>query len=322
VYEEGKITYWKGQEGSEEVEPDAIVPILQMDPVLKMEIPIGFSNMQVWPLEPAKTPIVHFVNNYDPSTPNGESELRPAIPLQDALNRTMYSMIMASEFSAFNIKWSIGMEIDADGITPGAVVNLVLKDKEGNIITEISEEMAAFLSAVKVGQFESTDISQYLGQIELLVREISQNTQTPIYGVTAQGNLSGEALKQLEIGLIGKCERYQNQNADAVRELITLTAQIQNAFATDFGEAPVFEDVSITWKSPELLDATAQIATLVTMRTDAVGLWSDEFYRTKIGALLGMSTTEITQEGEIAKQESQNRLETLVGAGAETLPVV
>lgn len=316
VYQLNQISYWQGEQGTLQVRPDNKVEISA-----EGNVPTA-TNVQAWPVSIMSTPIVHFVNQYDTFSTSGESELRPAIPLQDMLNRTMHSMIMASEFSAFQIKWSIGMEIDANGITPGAVVNLVLKDGQGNIATELSDSTVEFLKAVRVGQFDATDISQYINQIDRLVREISQNTQTPIYGVTAQGNISGEALKQLEIGLIGKVERFQNQNSDAIRELIQLTSRIYNAFrGTDVPSAPVFETVNITWKSAELLDATAQIDSLIKMRKDAVGLWSENFYRTKIGNLLGMSQQDIDKQSNEAQQEQQNNIDSLVGADGTTIPV-
>jgi hypothetical protein len=268
-------------------------------------------------------PIIHFVNQFSNATGGGKSEIRPAIPLQDVMNRTLHSMVMASEFSAFRIKWSIGMEIDAQTITPGAIINLVLKDKTGNIITEMSPELVSFMNAVRVGQFEETDISQYIQQIDKLAREISQISQTPIYGVTTEGVLSGEALKQLEIGLIGKCERFQRENTDAIRQLVELTSVIQNSFVTELGNAPTdFPAISVIWSSPELLDVGARIDLLVKMRKDAPGLWDDGFYREKIGALLGMNQKEVKEMGDRAGEAGTNLMDLLVGAGGRSQPPV
>lgn len=320
VYERSRITYWKGLEGTSIVEPDNVAAHEVVNEEGQFDIAID--NIEFWPLQTGKPPIVHFINKYDPSQPEGESELRSAIPLQDILNRTVHSMVMASEFSAFSVRWAIGLEIEAAAITPGAIINLVLRDKNGNIITELTEENARFMQAVKVGQFEPTDISQYISQCEMLVREISQNTQTPIYGITVAGALSGEAMKQLEIGLIGKVERFQRQNSDSVRELIQLTAEIQNAFINDLGNAPVFSSVSLTWKPAELLDVAGQVTVLLDMRNKAPGLWPEDFYRDRIGGLLGMSTNDIAKQSEAAKQEQQNQIESLTGGGGDTLPVV
>lgn len=303
VYQPGSVSYWRGESGGGEVQPDMrFLQLLSEEPGSFMAI-----NTKAFPREVAKVPIVHFVNRCENYSETGESEIRAAVTLQDVYNRTLHSMVMGVEFSAFRITYSIGMQIDVDGITPGGVINLVLKDANGNIITDLTPELSEFLKSVKVGQLEATDVTQYIAVLDWIVRQISQVTQTPIYGVTADGNLSGEALKQLEIGLIGKVVRFQHQNTDAIRELVTLTAEIQNAFNTGQGSAPAFEQVSLTWKSPEILDVTNQIAALTQMRNTADGLWSDDFYRGKIGGLLGMSQNEITKEAEAVKKEQKDK---------------
>ena len=113
VYQPDRISYWVGMSGSAEVYPDNRIT---QPPSEDKRTPPEMTNVVPWSL--GVVPIVHFVNQYDTVSFLGESELRPAIPLQDVLNRTVYSMVMASEFSAFRIKWSIGMEIDADVSLP------------------------------------------------------------------------------------------------------------------------------------------------------------------------------------------------------------
>jgi hypothetical protein len=299
VYQPGSVSYWRGQEGGGEVQADNQTNDAETGAAV---------NLVSFPV--SRVPIIHFANRYENYSEEGESEIRAAIPLQDVYNRTLHSMVMASEFAAFRMPWSIGFEIDATGIMPGAVINLTLKDANGNIINEPTAEMLEFLKAARVGMFEATDIGQYINQLDKIVREISQVTQTPLYGVTTDnGALSGEALKQLEIGLIGKVYRFQQQNTDAIKELVELTAEVQNAFRIpDMGSAPVFDAVSLTWKSPEILDQTAQIAALTSMRTQAPGLWSDDFYRAKIGGLLGMSQTEIQKEADAVNAQSQRQV--------------
>lgn len=318
VYQPNMITYWQGRSGGRELVPDN--QIVGAEPVTTGS---QGTNLLAWPV--GRIPVIHFANQPTNFSTWGKSELRPAIPLQDVLNRTLHSMVMASEFAAFRIKWSIGMEIDAAGITPGAVINLTLKDSSGNIVTDMSENEINFLQAVKVGQFEETDINQYITQIDKLAREISQISQTPIYGVTTEGVLSGEALRQLEVGLLGKCYRFQRDNTDAIRQLITVTALIQNSIAraeTGLPPAPSsFKSIAPVWQSPELLDANAQVALLIQMRKDAPGLWDDDFYRAKIGALLKMRQADIEAEGLKADQAQSNTLDKLIGAGSG-IPVV
>ena len=296
VYQPTKISYWQGTEGGSEVEP------------MKQE---DGQTERTWPAElGGALPFISFANNRDNYTRYGDSEIRPAIPLQDVLNRTVYSMVMASEFAAFGVNWSIGMSINPGGIVPGGIINLTLNDAAGVPITAFTPEQVSFLQACKVGQFPPTDIGQYTNQIATVVKEISQATQTPIYGITAGGAISGDALKQLEIGLIGKVMRFQRQNKDALKELIVLTANMERLFMPGLG-TPEVKEVDITWKSPELLDANVQIAALTTMRKDAPDLWADKFYQVKIGQLLGMSKDDIQAEIEAAEKEKADKLQAM-----------
>jgi hypothetical protein len=205
------------------------------------------------------------------------------------------------------------MKIDPGGMVPGGMLNMVLTDASGKPITDFTAEQIEFLKSCRIGQLSATDISQYTNQIEKVVKEISQATQTPIYGITAQGNVSGDALKQLEIGLIGKCQRFQRQNTDAIKELIMLTAKMERVFKPGLG-TPEIKSVSVTWKSPELLDVDAQVKTLITMRKDAPGLWADSFYQNKIGQLLGLSKTDITNEIDAATEQADEEAESITGA--------
>lgn len=314
VYQPGMISYWVGDESGQEVRSDDVVPIgREVEENEMLPDGIEMSNSRPWPVKSGKLPLVHLANQLDNYTSYGESELRPAIPLQDSLNGIQHDKIMASKLSAFQRLWSIGFEIGLDGIVPGAVINMTLKDSSGNLISSPTQEQVEFLKAAHVGTFAGADITQYVNQIESEVQQISQVTQTPIYGVTAEGNLSGEALKQLEIGLLGKVERFQHQNTDAIKELITLTAEIQNTFEGE--NAPAFSTVNVIWKSPELLDVNARIATLVTLREKSPGLFADEFYIKRIGVLLGMSQDDINDEIENAKTQGSFNFGALVAGG-------
>jgi hypothetical protein len=307
VYQPGNVSYWRGQEGGSEVQADDRVEVEEGGA-------IRVQNNAPFPI--ASVPIIHFVNRYENYTETGESEIRSAIPLQDIYNRTLHTLTYASENAGYTKPWSKGMEISVDGLVPGAVINLVLKDANGNVINEPTPEMLQFLQAVQIGQIEATDTTQFITTLDKIVREISQVTQTPIYGVTADGNLSGEALKQLEIGLIGKIIRFQRQNTDAIKRLIMLTAEIQNAFRIEgMGSAPQIDNIAVTWQNPEILDVSTQINALTQMRTSAPGLWSDDWYRAKIGGLLGMSQADIGKQAEEVKVQKQaslkNRLNTM-----------
>lgn len=299
VYQPDKISYFEGSEGGAGV--------------------TATDEPKPWLLE--DLPLVPFMNKKDTYTGSGRSELRPAIPLQDALNRTVYSAVMVAELGAFGIKWSIGMEIPLDGITPGSSVGMVIKDTAGNVSTELTDAQLEFLKSVQVGQFEATDITQYLDFIDKIVQQIGQVTQTPIRGVTSSGQVSGEALKQLEIGLLGKVQRFQWQNTNAFMDLLNLTADIQNAYDTGKGSAPELGAVKVTWKDAEILDVNARITALKDLRMDSPGLFSDDFYIEQIGSLLELSQADINDQKE-AVAEQQGRFFDRITGGDGSIPAV
>lgn len=300
VLQPEKISYWEGKEGGAEVTARKT----------------GDGEVTDWPAEMGGAlPLISFANQRDNYTRYGDSEIRPAIPLQDLLNRTMYNMAMAGDFAAFGLNYSIGFEVDPGGMVPGGIINLVLKDASGNVITDLSDGQLAFLNAAKVGQFPATDIGQYIEEFKAIVQEISQVSQTPIYGVTVAGAISGEALKQLEVGLIGKVQRFEDQNTDALEELIILTAQMERVFQPGLG-TPEVKTVNVAWRPAELLDTNALIATLYTMNEKMPGLWSKDFYRRRIGSLLGMSDEDVAKESAAAKNEEQEEADEMNDAEA------
>lgn len=296
VYQPGMITAWQGAVGSSDVTP----VVATSDGALNNVIP--------WPLD--IVPVIHFGNLLDNHTRYGESELRVVIPIQNVMNRTLHSMVMASEFAAFKLAWSIGMKFDKSGITPGSVLNFTLKDGEGKDITSMTAEQIDFLKAVRVGEFGATDLSQYTIQLQELTKHASQASQTPIYGVTTQGNISGEALKQLEIGLIGKIQRFQRENSSAVRLLIELTAKMQNTFEiVGLKDAPNLNGkIHVNWNSPEILNVTDTVSSILDIRERAPGLFTDNFLRQRIGSLLGLTQSQIDKEGTGAPADEEKQL--------------
>jgi len=307
VYTPNEISYWEGQEGSASVTPDNI------------DAPAGIQagNSVLFPLD--RLPIEIFTNQMDNYTAYGESELRSAIPINNDINSIEQDKIVASAYAAYKLGYSIGLEIDPDAIMPGAILNLVLRDENENLITDPTDGQLSLLKAVSVGQFDATDIGQYTSQIEKAAQQLSQVTQTPIYGITTQGNLSGEALKQLEIGLLGKVERFQNQNTDAIIGLIELTALMQNKIDNDLGNAPIVENVNVVWQGAEIINVNERITALANLIEKTPQF--TELYMKRIGALLGMSQADIQEELDKAAESQGRFFDTLTGAGGG-VPVV
>ena len=119
-------------------------------------------------------------------------------------------------------------------------------------------------------------------------------------------------------------KRFQRENNGAIRDLIILTSEVQNAFSgleNGLGTAPTIETVSVNWKTAEIIDVEAQMRALFEMREKAPGLWPDDWYRQQIGGLLAMTQKQIKEEGENAQNAQSLFIDSLIGAGGGA-PVV
>lgn len=176
----------------------------------------------------------------------GASELRSVTGIQDRINKTIADRMMTQEFAAFPQKWVTGMEIPVDengqDIEPFDVaVNKIL----------VAEENGA-----KFGQFAAADLTGYLKGKEADVHDIAAITSTPPhYLLGSMINLSAEALKAAEAGLIHKIYQRRRFLEEGLERTMRLAG-----FASS--------QARIVWKSPEwrtegeLVDALVKMGTL------------------------------------------------------------
>ncbi|WP_369167785.1 phage portal protein [Streptomyces sp. R28] len=176
----------------------------------------------------------------------GASELRSVTGIQDRINKTIADRMMTQEFAAFPQKWVTGMEIpvDANGqdVEPFDVaVNKILMAEE---------------DGARFGQFAAADLSGYLKAKEADVHDIAAITSTPPhYLLGSMVNLSAEALKAAEAGLIHKIYQRRRFLEEGLERTMRLAG-----FASS--------QARIVWKSPEwrtegeLVDALVKMSTL------------------------------------------------------------
>lgn len=173
-------------------------------------------------------PIIHFRNRASTYAWHGESELVNAIPLQDVLNRTITSMVMTSELSAFQILFALNF-VPPSALRPGAIINVA-----GPIPKDEHEP--------KLTPLQQATLVPFINQAEFTIDQISSVTQTPILSAMGSSSSSGEALKQRETGLIGKVKRAQVRGGNAWEDTVSMSARLQKAY----GAAPTD---SKSWKT-------------------------------------------------------------------------
>jgi len=227
-----------------------------------------------WPLAHSLgvVPLVAFPNRPRlAATPDGLSELESLLPLQDAVNKELLDLLVASEFAAFRQRWATGLEIPVDPVTgqqlepfKTAVDRLWVVEPTGT-----GDEP-------KFGEFSATDLVPYVKAVELLVQQVASITRTPAHYLLAGQTVlpSGETLRSSEAGLVAKTRRkhlfWGNAWVDVMKMALSLAGKNIEKLA---GET--------TWMDPEMKAEGAHIDALSKLLTIGVPpeqLWLDAGY--------------------------------------------
>ncbi len=191
---------------------------------------------ETWPLvNPwGKVPVFHFVNNAPPGK-FGKSELKDALPLQDALNKSVIDMLVAMEYVALPQRYATGIETEIDEAT-----NLPILPFQPSVDR-------LWLSAdkdVRFGEFGAANLDQLLRVQNDLRLEIARVSRTPLhYMMPPEVAPSGEALKVLEDPLVKKVIDRQGSFGDVWSDAVVLALRMN-------GQAEESDQVSVKWANP------------------------------------------------------------------------
>ena len=201
-------------------------------------------------------PVVDFHNNPD-LLGGGRSDLTPAIPLNNAINKQALDMIVTSEGQAFRQRVLTGVEIPIDPETGLPMPGTELK--------AIQSKIWAFADPnARVTELGVSDLEPYVKSIEMFIRHLAAQTRTPPHYLHGQIiNASGDALKASESGLVRRVSRKQDDFAESWEEVMRL------AFAAkgDTRRASAM-DAEVLWKEAEqrsdaeVMDAAVKMKTL------------------------------------------------------------
>jgi len=194
-----------------------------------------------WPLPNpfGEVPIVEF------TATKGLSELTNIVPLQDALNKTMVNMLVASEFAATAQAYVVTSNAEPDGgwkRQPGTVWHLMPEvDIEGRPLP------------TQVGTIDETSPDGFISLIETLLQHACQISKTPTYyffqsssGGSRGDAPSGDSLRVTETSLVKKVEKYHENWGS---QWVKVARLIAKADAKTSDELPSLGEVS--WTSPQ-----------------------------------------------------------------------
>lgn len=222
-----------------------------------------------WPLANplGEVPVVQLTNRASLTSNHGVSEFLNVIPQQDAVNKLLADMLIASEYIAYPQRYVTGMEVMVDEVTgrPIQPFNVSL-DK-----LLVAEDPAA-----KFGSLTAGDLSNYVQGVEVLVQHIASQTRTPPHYFYLGGNFpSGDAIKSAETGLVAKAKRKMRFFGEAWEEVMRLSFKVLN------DPRGSITNTETIWADPEYR-SEAELADALLKRS-ALGvprqqLWEDAGY--------------------------------------------
>ncbi|HKY51058.1 MAG TPA: phage portal protein [Candidatus Limnocylindria bacterium] len=205
-----------------------------------------------------------------------ESEIARVIPIQNAVNKTVADMLVASEYGAFRQRYAIGLELDEDEETG---------EKKEPFRAAIDRLWVAEDKDARFGEFSQTDLQTFVQAIEMLVQHIASQTRTPPHYFYLRGQFpSGESIKSAETGLVRKTIRKTRHFGEAWEDVMRM------AFLASGDEAKARAAVraETIWADPETRSESELMDSLVKMQ--ALGVPNDALW-----ARAGASPTEIAR---------------------------
>lgn len=222
--------------------------VIHFDP----ENPIQYYRMQDG--TPLGIPVIHFKNRGRQNF--GFSEIKNSIPIQDAVNRMMYSLIINAEYNGFPLLVARGFPMP-NAVRPGTVINI----QAGQPMSK--DEVA------DVTRIQGADMTAYIEALKWTTAEMGKITRTPTPEFMAQsGKVSGEALKQLEIGLVGKANRFMTKAGNAWEDVFRMASRIQEAYGDVM--PPAINALKANWRSAEIRDDATTVQNALALR-DVIG---------------------------------------------------
>lgn len=191
-----------------------------------------------------EVPMVPMVNSPD-STGDGMSDLLEVIPTQDAINKFGIDVLVASEYASFHQKVIMGWD-------PSAAAELVSAESR----------VWAFSSPdVKIGEFSPSQIDATLAARAKAIESLSARTRTPPHYLLGQMvNVSGDALKAAETGLVAKVRERQAWFGEAWEEALRLALRLDGRDVTGT------ERAELVWMNPESRSDSQLADSLVKLR--------------------------------------------------------
>lgn len=210
------------------------------------------------------------------------SDVNGVMAMQDAVNLLWAQLFTASDFSSFKQRVILGAEPP----------KLPILNEQGQKVGEQMVDLKKFAvdrvvwltdPNAKIAEWSADDLTVWTSVIEVAVGHIAAQTRTPQhYLVGKMSNLSADALKAAETGLVKRTEEKQLYYGEAIREMFRLVCLARG----EKDKAKTVATGRVQWKDAE----SRSEAQLV----DALGKLKDMGFPFEyLGERYGLSPTEL-----------------------------
>ena len=166
-----------------------------------------------------------------------QSEIRAIMPLQDAVNKLVADMLVASEKQALPARWATGLEVPVDPVT-----NRPIKPE-----VDTAELMVSEAPDTSFGVFQAADLRNFTLAIDLMVQHIASISRTPPHYLNASADrLSGESIKAAETGLVAKVRRKMRFFGEGWEEAMRLAGSLAG-----LDQLAAAQGAEVIWADPE-----------------------------------------------------------------------
>lgn len=210
-------------------------------------------------------PIVPFLNR-PRLDPWGYSEIVGVLPLQDAVNKLVADMLVASEYTSMPQRYATGLEIVRDPVT----------NQPRDPFPPLARLWQSEDPGTEFGQFTAADLSNYVRAVEMLVQHVASQTATPPHYFYLKGEFpSGESIKSAEAGLVAKAVDRTRTYGECWEEVMRLAFRaIGDGRADATSSETIWADVEVRTESQHV-DAVLKKQAL---GVPQVQLWEDLGY--------------------------------------------
>jgi Phage portal protein, SPP1 Gp6-like len=215
----------------------------------------------------------------------GRSDLEPVLGLQDAINKLCSDTLVGSEFTAWPQRILTGVQWPKDPQTGQPVSKESLEAGVSRVL------MFAGPNA-RAQEWAQADPARLVSLIEMFVQHSAAQSRTPPHYLLVQmANMSSDALKTAETGLVARTRAKMPYFGESHEELIRVSF-----LAMGDSERAGRKDAETMWGDPEYRTEAERFDAAI--KSLAIGL-----PKKVVWERLGMSPVEIARAEAIAAQE-------------------